>query len=216
MNDTTLPKPSEHRKYPRQRANKGAVVKPGFGLHDWMTLLGRAKDLAQRKGSPLRRDIPPSEVKLHDKPHDGWITLRGKVYNLSPYLAYHPGGDVILHSVLGKDATALFDKYHRWVNVDNLIGPLLLGTLRIEKRGSSTPEDVGPLKDDEDEEDGEDGDENELVASASTSQNINGHGSRAMPKPKPANGEPAACLLPPRRDDDDDDDDETDEYSTKM
>ena len=32
-------------------------------------------------------------------------------------------------NILGKDATTLFDKYHRWVNIDGLIGPLLLGTV---------------------------------------------------------------------------------------
>lgn len=65
----------------------------------------------------------------HNKNHDGWIILRGRVYNIGPYLAYHPGGIGIFKSVLGKDATALFDKYHRWVNIDGLIGPLLLGTV---------------------------------------------------------------------------------------
>ena len=53
--------------------------------------------------------------------HDGWIVLRGKVYNLSPYLAYHPGGESILRGVLGKDATQLYDKYHRWVNEEKYV-----------------------------------------------------------------------------------------------
>ena len=217
MNDTTLPKQSGDPKHPRQRANRGSVVRPGFGLHDWMTLLRRAKDLAQRGGSPLRRDIPPSEVRLHDKPYDGWVTLRGKVYNISPYLAYHPGGDEILHPVLGKDATSLFDKYHRWVNIENLIGPLLLGTLRVEKGGASIPEDGGSSEDEGDAEDAENGGDNYLVvpsASASASQNIDGLGSFAMPNPKPAKSDPVASLLPPRHDGVVED--KTDEYTIKL
>ncbi len=62
-----------------------------------------------------------SEVQQHKSLHDGWIVLRGKVYNLSPYIAYHPGGESILRGVLGKDATKLYDKYHRWVNEEKYV-----------------------------------------------------------------------------------------------
>jgi cytochrome b involved in lipid metabolism len=101
---------------------------PRFGLHDWKRLLSASKDLAQLKGQPPRRDIPLDENKTHNRNHDGWIILRGKVYNIGPYLPYHPGGVEIFKHVLGKDATSLFDKYHRWVNIDGLIGPLFIGT----------------------------------------------------------------------------------------
>ena len=52
MNDTTLPITNKTKKAnPRQRSNgNGGRVKKGFGLHDWMTLLRHAKDLAHRKG----------------------------------------------------------------------------------------------------------------------------------------------------------------------
>ena len=143
MNDTTMPPPKTTststttttggRKVavnPRQRIGGG--VKKGFGLHDWKLLLKNTKDLAQRKGAAIRyNDITKEEVKLHNKLHDGWIILRGKVYNISPYIHYHPGGIDILKNVLGKDATSLFDKYHRWVNIDGLISQLLIGSIKI-------------------------------------------------------------------------------------
>lgn len=109
MNDTTLP-PS---KVPRPKTGR-------FGLSEWNRLLQVSKDLAQRKGEPLRK-ISMSEVQQHKYPHDGWIVLRGKVYNLSPYLVYHPGGDSILRPILGKDCTRLYDKYHRWVNEEKYV-----------------------------------------------------------------------------------------------
>lgn len=37
------------------------------------------------------------------------------------------GGLNILKGSLGKDCTEEFDRYHRWVNIDGLIGNLLLG-----------------------------------------------------------------------------------------
>jgi cytochrome-b5 reductase len=101
-----------------QKLPRKAGARRGFGLHDWNLLLRSSKDLAQRQGQPPRRDIPMQEVQQHASVHDGWVVLYGKVYNLSPYLPYHPGGAAILKAVLGKDGTALFEKYHRWVNIE--------------------------------------------------------------------------------------------------
>jgi Cytochrome b5-like Heme/Steroid binding domain len=91
--------------------------KKGFGLADWNRLVTSSKDLAMRRGVPLRQ-IKWKEIRQHNTIVDGWVVLRGKVYFLSPYLAYHPGGEKILKAVLGKDASKLFDKYHQWVNIE--------------------------------------------------------------------------------------------------
>jgi len=50
MNDTTLPITKKKSNTRRPSNGNGGRVKKGFGLHDWMTLLRHAKDLAQRKG----------------------------------------------------------------------------------------------------------------------------------------------------------------------
>ena len=50
MNDTTLPITKGKKKVSNARQRDGKNLRPGFGLHDWMTLLRHAKDLAQRKG----------------------------------------------------------------------------------------------------------------------------------------------------------------------
>ena len=93
-----------------------------FGLSDWMRLLSVSKDMAQLHGQAIRRNITIPEVQQHSSVHDGWIILHhSHVYNLSPYLPYHPGGKNILKSVLGKDATILFHKYHPWVNIDGYV-----------------------------------------------------------------------------------------------
>eukprot|EP00560_Eucampia_antarctica_P001344 CAMPEP_0197836966 /NCGR_PEP_ID=MMETSP1437-20131217/30632_1 /TAXON_ID=49252 ORGANISM="Eucampia antarctica, Strain CCMP1452" /NCGR_SAMPLE_ID=MMETSP1437 /ASSEMBLY_ACC=CAM_ASM_001096 /LENGTH=187 /DNA_ID=CAMNT_0043443585 /DNA_START=105 /DNA_END=668 /DNA_ORIENTATION=- len=109
-------------------------LKKGFALHDWVILLRSAKDLSRRKGKPIRRSISAEEISTHCTEYDAWISLHGKVYNITPYLHYHPGGLNIFRPCLGKDATALFEKYHRWVNTEGLIGPLLLGYLEIPQK----------------------------------------------------------------------------------
>ncbi len=52
--------------------------------------------------------ITPSELKLHNKPDDAWAAFGGKVYNISPYLSYHPGGQKELMRVAGRDGSKLF------------------------------------------------------------------------------------------------------------
>ena len=132
MNDSTMPPPPRQKVAPRSspQSNNGRR----FGLADWTRLLASSRDLAQRRGQPLRRDIAWSEIQQHNTIHDGWMVLKHNVYRLSPYLPYHPGGAAILKAVLGKDATALFEKYHRWVNEDGLIGALLIGYVDPRRR----------------------------------------------------------------------------------
>mmetsp|Transcript_40232 Transcript_40232/g.59669 ORF Transcript_40232/g.59669 Transcript_40232/m.59669 type:complete len:201 (-) Transcript_40232:247-849(-) len=139
MNDTTMPPPPKS-KVPSRALRSKVTLRKGFGMHDWTRLLRSSKDLAQRNGAALRRDITRAEVRQHSKEYDGWIVLHGKVYNIGPYIPYHPGGMAILKPVLGKDATELFNKYHQWVNVEGLIGPLLLGYVH-ETRGGDDEDD---------------------------------------------------------------------------
>ncbi|CAJ1952246.1 unnamed protein product [Cylindrotheca closterium] len=111
----------------------------------------QVKQKQKQQGRPLRRNIPMSEVAKHNKKQDGWIVLKGNVYNISPYLSYHPGGASIFKQVLGKDATPLFNKYHRWLNESGFIRQLLLGTI--------APNTLPTLAMEEDEEEQEDKDE---------------------------------------------------------
>jgi cytochrome b involved in lipid metabolism len=146
MNDSTMP-PPRFTNVKVSTTKKPAVnPKHRFGLHDWKRLLAASSDLAQRKGQPIRRDITAEEVRQHSKNHDGWIILRGRVYNIGPYLSYHPGGVSIFKNLLGKDATSMFDRYHRWVNIDGLIGPLLLGFIDTPPKVGASPFSVVPPK----------------------------------------------------------------------
>ena len=84
----------------------------GYSQMDWMRLTKRTPDMNGLDGGKRRKDITMEEVATHGTEADGWTVLRGKVYNLSPYLDFHPGGRKILTQSLGKDCTALFESYH--------------------------------------------------------------------------------------------------------
>jgi cytochrome b involved in lipid metabolism len=52
--------------------------------------------------------IPPSLLKQHNKRDDAWTAIYGKVYNITPYLPFHPGGERELMRCAGRDGTKLF------------------------------------------------------------------------------------------------------------
>lgn len=81
-------------------------------------------------GQGRRCNISPEEVKQHSSVDDAWLVLHGKVYNITPYLRFHPGGADILLKAAGRDATSLFNKYHPWVNAHALLERCCLGTLQ--------------------------------------------------------------------------------------
>eukprot|EP00937_MAST-01D_sp_MAST-1D-sp2_P002675 g2675.t1 len=103
-------------------------LRRGFSLMDWMRLCQNAKDLAGRQGKGLR-PIAMAEVRRHSTEYDCWTVLRGKVYNITPYLHYHPGSKEELFRGAGRDCTELFDRYHRWVNAESMLEACLLGWL---------------------------------------------------------------------------------------
>lgn len=49
-------------------------------------------------------------LKLHNKKNDAWTAIHGKVYNMTAYLPFHPGGENELMRSAGRDGTKLFGK----------------------------------------------------------------------------------------------------------
>ncbi|CAM9998496.1 unnamed protein product, partial [Phaeothamnion confervicola] len=88
------------------------------------------------------RVISMAEVRQHKSEHDCWTVFRGKVYNMAPFLAYHPGGKPELMKGAGRDCTTLFNKYHPWVNGESLLANLVLGFL--EEEGEKASGDAAP------------------------------------------------------------------------
>ena len=47
------------------------------------------------KGQSNRRLISMDEVRKHKTEGEMWTVLKGRVYNISPYMKFHPGGTTI-------------------------------------------------------------------------------------------------------------------------
>ena len=59
-----------------------------------------------------RPTITSSELAAHRSVGDGWLAVRGVVYDVSPFLQHHPGGVRTLLGLLGGDATEQFEAVH--------------------------------------------------------------------------------------------------------
>nr|CAD7444635.1 unnamed protein product [Timema bartmani] len=123
----------------RNPRNKVAL-QPGHSLMDWVRLGQSGKDLTGVKG--VLQDVTVAQLAKHNKRHDAWLAIRGRVYNVSHYMDFHPGGEEELMRGVGKDATDLFNQVHAWVNFESLLQKCLVGRLR-KNEGSKV--DLGVL-----------------------------------------------------------------------
>lgn len=103
------------------------VLKPGYSLLGWENTKRNPDFRAGYPPYPVR--VSKEELKKHNTLEDYWICINRKVYNLTPYLDYHPGGVDILKACAGKDGTLLFNKYHSWVNADLILDLCFIGIL---------------------------------------------------------------------------------------
>ncbi|NWH29938.1 NB5R4 reductase, partial [Chloropsis hardwickii] len=105
-------------------------LKPGRSLMDWIRLTKSGKDLTGLKGRLI--EVTEDELSKHNKKEDCWICIRGFVYNVTPYMEYHPGGEDELMKAAGTDGTDLFDQVHRWVNYESMLKGCLVGRMSVK------------------------------------------------------------------------------------
>eukprot|EP00668_Euglena_longa_P014690 GGOE01018694.1.p1 GENE.GGOE01018694.1~~GGOE01018694.1.p1 ORF type:complete len:182 (+),score=24.91 GGOE01018694.1:108-653(+) len=74
-----------------------------------------------------------ADVHKHCVEGDLWIALHGKVYDCSKFLRFHPGGVSSLLKTAGMDGTQSFDKFHSWVDLDDILGCCVVGVLNCAK-----------------------------------------------------------------------------------
>jgi cytochrome b involved in lipid metabolism len=94
---------------------------------EFIKMMETNKDPLNRQGRPLQ-NYTIEEVSHHNTENDAWIVINGKVYDMTMYVLYHPGGKIVLNAA-GQDGTNLFMKYHPWVNIETIIGKLIIGNL---------------------------------------------------------------------------------------
>ncbi len=106
--------------------NKVALAK-GFSLMDWIRFTKNAHDLGCNGGTP--RKVSLEELAKHSKEDDCWMAIQNKVYNVTQYMKYHPGGVDELMKGAGVNATKMFNDVHPWVNYQSMLEKCFVGPL---------------------------------------------------------------------------------------
>ncbi|KAL2550823.1 Cytochrome [Forsythia ovata] len=73
------------------------------------------------------------EVSKHRNIKDCWLVIDGKVYDVSVFMDDHPGGDEVLLSSSGKDATADFEDIGHSDHAKELMNKYCIGSIDMSK-----------------------------------------------------------------------------------
>ncbi len=106
---------------------KKVALKPGHSALDWARLRRSGANLTGIDPSNFPVIVTSSILSRHNTITDCWTALGDKVYNITPYLDFHPGGIDELMRCAGKDGTDLFMTTHGWVNWERILDACLIG-----------------------------------------------------------------------------------------
>ncbi|KAL9622012.1 MAG: hypothetical protein Q9204_008068 [Flavoplaca sp. TL-2023a] len=133
------------------RPSKKVLLSPGHSPLDWAHLTSHPPSSTFLRGADVPPNlirVPPSLLKHHNgrKGKNAGGVWQGKVYNLTPYMDFHPGGADQLMKGAGreKEGERLFLEIHPWVNWENMLGECLVGILVSEEDAGK---DEGGLED---------------------------------------------------------------------
>ncbi|KAM7223570.1 cytochrome b5 reductase 4 [Rhypophila decipiens] len=123
-----------------KKPSKEIALAPGHSPLDWARL--SSDPTANLRGLPPQTPyikVTPSMLKKMTgrKGKDAWTVLGGRVYNMTPYLPFHPGGEPELLRGAGRDGTKLFGEIHPWVNYENMLSACLIGIYVPEEEEGS-------------------------------------------------------------------------------
>ncbi|XP_073016485.1 cytochrome b5-like [Primulina eburnea] len=79
------------------------------------------------------------EVEKHNKLEDCWLIVHGKVYDVSPFIVEHPGGEEVMLSSTGKDATSDYEDighsdYAKDLMKNYVIGQIDMSTVPVKRQ----------------------------------------------------------------------------------
>ena len=66
-------------------------------------------------------------MRKHCTADDAWVIIDERVYDVSDFIARHPGGTGPILNLAGQDATDVFDNYHAARVYKTMLSPYLMG-----------------------------------------------------------------------------------------
>uniref|UniRef100_A0A7C8ZNA7 Cytochrome b5 heme-binding domain-containing protein n=2 Tax=Opuntia streptacantha TaxID=393608 RepID=A0A7C8ZNA7_OPUST len=83
-----------------------------------------------------KKYVSEQELRTHNKKDDLWISIQGKIYNVTDWANHHPGGDQPLLNLAGQDVTDAFVAYHpgsAWKFLDQFFTGYYLKDYRVSE-----------------------------------------------------------------------------------
>jgi cytochrome b involved in lipid metabolism len=109
--------------------------------------------------------ITAATVAQHASPSDCWTTIGGRVYNLTSFIASHPGGASRIIALCGINGTSAFSTQHAGNQAAlAALAPLIIGTdgtVSVSSASTTvkTPAHASHADDDDDDDDDDEGDD---------------------------------------------------------
>merc|ERR1711962_232951 len=89
---------------------------------------------SERLNNRMSKIFSLEEVKKHNTASDCWMVVHNKVYDVTKFLAEHPGGEEIMLESAGADSTEGFEDVGHSSDARILLADYLIGDLREEDR----------------------------------------------------------------------------------
>nr|ALP32222.1 cytochrome b5 [Phaffia rhodozyma] len=96
--------------------------------------------------------ITQEQLEAHSDPKDIWMVISGKVYDVTSFLDEHPGGDEVVISEAGKDATEPFEDVGHSEEARKLLKDMYVGDFdgvvnkKVQKKSIPGTKPVSPSR----------------------------------------------------------------------
>jgi cytochrome b involved in lipid metabolism len=139
--------PARRAAHARARAIRGHVqrmhhkhrrAQDGRAVIERHTYAAAEEEIGGRAGVEL--NFTAAEVRAHRTPESCWLTIGGMVFDVTGFLAEHPGGAKLLLRYGGQDVTNLYRSLHGPSVLGEFAMPLLLGRVVEERHGATDDE----------------------------------------------------------------------------
>lgn len=94
----------------------------------------RVQETSSSSSIPQLEEYNLSEVSNHCTEDDCWIVIFDRVYNVTPFLSDHPGGEYIMMEFAGRDATIPFRSTRHGKDSYQMLSRYLIGILPENER----------------------------------------------------------------------------------
>lgn len=85
----------------------------------------------------MSKTVSLAEVAKHGTATSCYMVIHDKVYDITPFLDQHPGGEEVLLDHAGKDATEAFEDVGHSEDARNMLAKYLVGDLPAEEKASA-------------------------------------------------------------------------------